>query len=189
MTQDETRELKRMVIAASNYYERQLSDDAVRMYVLDMQDLDFNEVVIAMTSYRKNAMNIRMFLPAHIRDLITPKINSIDLARETAVRIREAIRNFGWPGEKEAQLFLGNSAWRVVRRFGGWGHLCENLGTKIQEGQFMAQVRDAVESNIKLERAGINTELPVLEQVDNGKMGSVLRLINGIKALNPGENV
>ena len=186
MNQDQLKELKRMIIATGIYYQRDLPDEVLQMYVGDLQDLDFSEVITAMTSYRRDPKNTRMFLPAQIREIIMPTVNTKDLARETALRIQEAVTKFGWPNPTKAQEFIGEAGWAVVERFGGWSYLCQNLGVGIQPGQFIAQCRDAIESHLNLERAGINKLLPAIEQTIPTRIGNILRLAS--KKSLPGGN-
>lgn len=179
MTDTQVYEIKKMIVITSQYYGRPINDDVVKMYLDDLHNMDFNDVVVAMKRYRMDPRNKSMFLPAHIRELIAPSVKPIDLARDTALRIKNAITKFGSWNQREARAFVGDAAWRVVERFGGWQYLCENLGTNALRGDtFMAQCRDAVESDLNLGIAGVDTSRPVLEQID--RSGSVAGLLKSL---------
>ncbi len=156
--------LKKLIVAYSAYYNRELSDDVIKMYIEDLSEFDLTEIVDAFKKYRNDAKNRQMFLPAQIKEIISPIVEKKDLAISTALRVKEAIYKYGWSNENEAKIFIGPAGWKMIDRFGGWKYVCENLGINLMEGQFFAQFRDAIESNLKLNQAGINTELPSIEQ-------------------------
>ncbi len=166
MTHDELKKLKAAIATVSAYYGRQMTDAAISMYAEDLFDLELFSVLEAIKKYRMNTQNRQMFIPANIREILSPKISSLDLARETTMRIRHAIKRFGWPHPEAAREHIGDAGWRAVERMGGWQHLCENLGVEIPEHAFMAQCRDAIESNLRLGNAGIDVDRPAIEQAN-----------------------
>ncbi len=181
MTKEQLIMLKKIISTASAYYGKQLTDEAIRMYADDLSDLDYFKVFRAMQSYRLDTKNRQMFLPANIREIVNPNPAAKDLARVTAIRIREAVGKFGWPNPEEAEAFIGHEGWKYVERFGGWKHLCENLGVDIQETTFLAQARDAIESTINLQRAGLDMDKPALGQVkelQQGRVDSVIKQLS-----------
>ncbi len=164
MTDLEMAELKRLIVVVASYYGRELKPEVVVMMAGDLEDLEYYAVKRAFDKYRREDKLMRFPMPAQIREIVCPEIQNKDLARATALRIREAIKRFGWPHPTAAQLYVGPAGWNVVQSFGGWAHLCENLGTEIQETTFLAQCRDAVESNLNLGKAGIDLDRPAIEQ-------------------------
>lgn len=197
MNEEELKNLKRAIIAASAYYGRQLADDAIRMYVMDLQDLPYKQVVEAMKKYRMNTANRQLFLPAHIREIIFPSLNSKDLARLTAARITEAISKFGWSNAEGAKAHIGDEGWKHVQRAGGWLYLCENMGLSLSPTTFLAQARDSIESEINLQRAGVDTSLPAIEQAqqreqlnsNQDRLGAVVKELTTKLSMKGEENV
>ena len=72
--------------------------------------------------------------------IIEPTLDIRDVANEMAGEIINAILKFGATNLADAKICLGDLAWYVVERSGGWGILClteiDNLGT------LRAQLRD-----------------------------------------------
>jgi hypothetical protein len=166
VTNEEKSLLKKLIVATSSYYNRQINDDAIKMYVNDLADLSFEKVCEAMDEYRKNSNHRFMWLPAQIREIVSPTPKTKDVARMAALQIRSAITKFGWSNPTQAKEFIGPRGWEYVERFGGWVYLCENLGVTLSETTFFAQFRDSVESGENLRQMDFDATLPALEQFD-----------------------
>lgn len=180
MNEDQIKMLKRTIIAASNYYGKELSDDAVRMYANDLSEFGYLPVMDAITKYRRDSRNRQMFLPAHIVEIIQPRIHDKDLAVVTANKVHEAVVKFGHMRQQEARENIGEQGWRIIQRMGGWVWLCENLGVDISVTTFTAQFRDTMNSELALQSAGVNTSLPVIEQARELKqIGTIIKLPEG----------
>ncbi len=189
MTTNEQLELKRIIVLTSLYYSKPLPDEVVRMYVSDLADLPFDPVVAAIGVYRRNPKNLYMFLPAHLRDIVCPQANNLDLARDTALRIMHAVKKFGHSNSQTARTFVGEEAWTMVNRWGGWETLCKRLGEDLPEGQFMAQCRDSILSNLNLQDAGVDTSRPTLEQAKENNVISLVKRLSNILEMPGGKNV
>lgn len=124
------------------YYRVKIEDQVLKMYAEDVSDLDFNEVIVALGSYRRDPKNRQMPLPAQIRDIVEPEPTPESGGRDVASSIQCAIVKYGYSNEGLARQFIGPQGWDVVQRWGGWSHLCTNMGVSIDPGQFYAQVRD-----------------------------------------------
>lgn len=179
---EEMQRLKVIIATVSAYYGRQLTDAAVTMYAEDLSDFSVDEVSQAIRSYRSNTKNRTMFLPAHIVEILRPTPDNKDLARETAMRINQAVSRFGYMRSEEAMAFIGETGWLAVERFGGWTYLCQNLGVSIDVNSFIAQARDLVEAQLKLEEAGIDTDLPAIEQ-SKGRVFDIAKKLAEAKTL------
>lgn len=170
------------------YYQTQIADPALILYVQDVEDLVFTEVVQAMHTYRKNPKNRTVPLPAHIRDIIEPQIDDDTLAKDAAARIIHAVSKFGWNNQLEAKHFIGELGWSIVQRQGGWLHICENMGIGFSASTFQAQARDLARVHLTLSKSGKldhPPELPApknkeLDSASENKKGNLLSLIKNL---------
>jgi hypothetical protein len=162
MTTEQITQLKTHIVFINEFYKHPpMSDMVVKMYASDLEDLSFDEVVRAYEIYRRNPKNTRAPLPAAIREIICPEVADEDVAISTAGNVVQAVSKYGWSNSTDARVFIGELGWAAVQRFGGWQYVCENLGRTIQLGQFQAQIRDSMKSDIKVIRAG--GALPALD--------------------------
>lgn len=158
--------IAKMLLDMARFYDQPLDERQVDLYVRVLAKFPSEQVLMAGREYIEDVRNTRFPIPPHkIMEKYLPKEpEAKDIGRETATRIRHAITKFGWPSPLNAREYIGDAAWSVVERFGGWQHICECLGVEIQESTFMAQVRDAVESQVNLGRAGIDLSKSSLDQ-------------------------
>ena len=148
MNETELKQLSGLWAMYSAYYRSKLDDQVLIMYANDLEDLDFTLVKNALDQYRRNPKNKTLPLPAQIREIIQPEIDSDSLAKEIASRITGAISKFGWSNSGSAREFIGEDGWAVVERSGGWMYLCENHGITIDHGTFQAQSRDLLKARL-----------------------------------------
>lgn len=165
-------------IGLAQMYGKEVTKSALTIMLTSIEDLDPAKVLQALDKWAVNSKLARHPFPAELRELINPKVENRDLAIETTQRIRQAVSKFGWPNPDQARAFIGEEGWVAVSRMGGWQWLCQNLGVEIPEHAFIAQTRDALNSRLNLESAGIDTSKPAIEQAKNS--GSFADLIKGI---------
>lgn len=134
--------VKEIIILTASYYGKALSEPVLEMYAEDLEDLDPALVVNAYKTYRRDPKNKSFPLPAQIRDIVEPEPTPESGGRDIASSIQCAIVKYGYSNESLARQFIGPQGWDVVQRWGGWSHLCTNMGVSIDPGQFYAQVRD-----------------------------------------------
>jgi hypothetical protein len=146
VTQDEVGKLTQLFAMYAAYYRVRLDDQVLRMYAEDLSDLELSDVRQALDFYRKNPKNRVMPLPANVRGEIAPEIDPDSAAREIASRITLAISQRGSWQSNEARQDVGEIGWEVVRRFGGWQYVCEQVGVTLDPGTFTAQTRDLAKS-------------------------------------------
>ena len=144
--------LKKVIVLTASYYSKDLSRELLELYCADLADLDENSCIEAYNIYRKNPKNRTFPLPSQIREIVNPKQNISDerLAAEIAGRVSGAIVKFGWANPSDAKAFIGETGWAVVERRGGWSYICQNVGLSINPGVFEAQVRNQVETALKI---------------------------------------
>lgn len=132
------------------YYGREAKRQVLEMMVDDLCDLDFEKVMAALTSYRRNPKNRTVPLPAQIREIVSPcMVDDDSVAREAAGRVLEAIKKFGYTWPTEAREFIGEHGWSVVQTYGGWLRVCEGLGVDFSIDAFHAQARELIKARVK----------------------------------------
>lgn len=156
MTNEEVYKTKQIYIKLSAYYQRPIDDAILVMYCEDLADLPFDRVELAFQNYRRDPKNTNLPLPAKLRAMVEPNHDTDALAIEAASRIVRAVSKFGYPSPGEAREFIGELGWRVVERTGGWGYVCENLGTEISLTTFQAQARDLCRATINIAKTGMD---------------------------------
>lgn len=144
--------IAKMLIDMAKYYDQQLEERQLEMYVDVLSQFPINDVIQAGREYLRDHRNTRFPMPPHkiMAKHLPSEPESKDVGREVALRIREAVSKFGWPNPNPARDHIGHLGWGVVEAMGGWQQLCEKLGVEIQESTFLAQCRDAVESRHRL---------------------------------------
>lgn len=173
------KEISKLLVYLAAYYGRKLEDITVSMMADDLIDLEFAQVTAAAEKWRKNPANKFFPIPAQLREIVegpaqTPKQNAI----ETTAKLIAAVKRYdytwqlrlvgGYIGgsfQAEFRHKLGDLAWIVVSRFGGWQMFCESFWST-DEGIFRAQLREAVEAiGVKFEADLISADnYPALEK-------------------------
>lgn len=149
MSADPRKALAYEIAGLAQYYGRKLEERVLGMMVDDLADLPLEPVLDAFKNYRRNPKNRFFPLPAQIREIVAPEITPEAQGREIAASIQEAVVRFGYPNGELARAFLGHAGWEVVKRFGGWAHLCQNLGVAIDITTFHAQARQLAEDTVR----------------------------------------
>lgn len=142
------REIKKLLIGLAEYYDYDMSAQKLGMFAEDLEDIDPGILAEAIKAIRKDP-TVRFFpRPAQIRERIFG--NPEDQAEEAAGKIHQAIVKFGWARPEEARGFMGEIAWHVVGRCGGWQKLCEATYDD-QIPILKAQWRKAAASHVRTE--------------------------------------
>lgn len=163
MTLPEMQRLKALISATGAYYGQIIDDDVLVMYVNDLSDLPFTRVIDELESARRDPKNARFPLPAVIRNRIQPQDADSDEIRAhmAASRIPEAVAKFGWNNPAGARAHMGELAWQVIERDGGWRQLCQTLNSE-NIGMLKAQWRNQALVEAKRARAGLTHVAPAL---------------------------
>jgi hypothetical protein len=136
VTLEEKQKLKALFVATSMYYGQEIPDPALKLYVADLEDLEFADVERALSELRRDPRATRCPLPAVIRARLNPEQDPDLRATYIANEIVEAIGRVGpynSPG-------LSEEAMEVVRLEGGWQRVCQ-LVTNDNLSVFKAQWR------------------------------------------------
>lgn len=174
MTPDEMRELKAALVITAELCGRELSDLAIRTMAGDLAHLDGTACLQALQRLRRKG---RFPTVEDIENLVDPSVSSLDDAREAASLIVEAVSRHGYTNPGAARAAMGELAWQVVRRFGGWAHICETLNSRNQP-TLLAQFRDIAETLGRRNELGLTHTRPALvsQSFETDRGGRVLAL-------------
>lgn len=118
-----------------------------------------------------------------IKEQLDPSVDDEALAAEAATRLAGSIGRYGYTNPAEARAYMGEVAWAIVEREGGWQGLCERTKEN-QIPTLKAQWRQLAVALMAKSRAGKLNDAPALPRPDNA---SVKGLTSGIgKQLCPG---
>lgn len=182
MKEQEFQELKLIIAFAADYYGRVLKPEVLVMMANDLRDLDLCEIKKAFEVYRINSKNLRFPLPAEIREIILPQVNTKNAAETLASKIISAIKKHDvyWQMELKEKFdetileAFGIPGSSVIQRRGGWSVFCNEFWASDAD-TFRAQLRDECEANIKypidiLERAALGkSSFPDLLRISEAK--------------------
>ena len=189
MTPEQLIQVKEKLFLTCLAMGKELPQPVVTMFGEDLKDLPFDATMMAIDSYRRDGKNRQAPMPGQIRDMVLPKVEDKDQARDCAALILKAIsrRGYYWAGgsmmdgvcrfegnsgvfhetfETACKEFCGDLAWEVIQRFGGWQRLCE-VANDSQDTTLMAQLRDLADSLQKKARAGSLDQPPGLPASQN----------------------
>lgn len=175
MTFEEKQKLKRLWTLTAAYYQRELLDPVLVMYVNDLSDLPFDKVAAAFDGLRSQKGRRTMPMPSDVRDFIAPQADTRDEATELAGKLLGAIARHGWTWpdgfssalagqfwetmvgaetrltfsfEQAVLLELGPFGMPVIRLMGGWQALHEEWAAGSEHGVLRAQIRDVAQGLI-----------------------------------------
>lgn len=195
-------------VTTAMLYDKVVDRNLAYLAASDLSDLPFQECMMALQKYRKNSFNKCWPKPADLRVIVNPKGDSRHVAITLAYAIDKAISKHGWSWEKgyyglngnywkdkDGNTFntfkdaviseLGEIGWHVICSRGGWNNLCES-SRNMEEGIFIAQLRDQAQASITLKDQGIDITkiaLPFTEEKDNSLTSTkqIINLITGGK--------
>lgn len=159
-------EYAKLVAGLGEYYSKELTPSQIDMFSDDLMSLSPTELTQAIISYRRNPENKFFPLPGQLIGIIRPTITATDEANEVASAIINAVGKDGHTNPERAKQRIGELAWEVVVRFGGWKHICESLNPQ-NEGVFRAQIRGLAETVSKKALRGELDQKPALPQSRN----------------------
>lgn len=136
------RQYMEFVTKLGMYYDKALNATQVSMYADHLMALTPDELREAIRIYQLNPENKFFPLPATLIALMKPAESSeLDIAREVAAKIIQAVSKFGSYRSKDARESIGEHGWKVVERQGGWVNICQDLNESTK-GMMQAQMRD-----------------------------------------------
>jgi hypothetical protein len=114
-----------------------------------------------------------------ISDQINPTVDDEALAAEAATRLVGSIARFGYVDPRGAREYMGEVAWAIVEREGGWTSLCERVTTN-QLPSLKAQWRELAKALMTKARAGKLDQAPALPTRHDGRAAAAGELTSGI---------
>lgn len=165
-----------VVTALAEYYNRTISATVLGMYVEDLMVLSPEELQHAAKLYRCDGSNKFFPIPAVLIELARPRQSAQDAARDAATLILDCLARDGYTNPDRAKARMGDLAWKVVERMGGWTRLCQEVSNQ-NLTMYAAQVRElAAVVARKAERGEIDTppSLPENKTVAIKAMNAVM---------------
>jgi hypothetical protein len=161
MTPKEKQQLKVLLVHTSLYFNHEIPDPALTLYVEDLADLSLLDVSQALMDLRRDPKTKHCPTPAAIRDRIKPQPTDENQAIEVVGRVVEALSKHGWNNHEKAKEHIGELGWLFIQREGGWLTVCESL-TYDDMGTFKAQARNSIKALLASARAGTLDRAPSL---------------------------
>lgn len=173
--------LRQMILSEAAFYDSQMSDIKLKMFVEEMSDLTLEQIHRAYFNFRKDPKRIQKIpMPSEVRQFTNPELTEQNQATTAAALIITAVGKFGHMRGPEAREYIGELGWSVVQMQGGWSYICENLGIDLSVGTFQAQARNIAIAQIERAKAGQLTTPPGLPEPQTKTQ---IESTNRIKAL------
>lgn len=208
MNQRERTHLAEQWAGLAQMYGRELNKTSLKIMIDAVEDLELKDVICAFTEWVKTSKQSRYPLPADIRQIVQPETDDKSLAIVLARKLDKAISTHGYnweegyfgangnywegamraqfPSFKEAVLSeLGPIGWATIRLKGGWKQTCQSAN-EMEEGMFIAQTRDLVQSNMELERQGVDLaklDMPKPKNEITSANESIKSLLSSVKEI------
>jgi len=178
MTHEQKAHIAELLSLQAEISSKPLSQAAIIMLVESMADLPFESVKNLLMTWNKS--NKGFPHPADIRAKIKPEIDLADNALDIANTILKCIGTCGYTNPARAQLQIGGLGWEVVKRMGGWQHLCETV-TLQNEGIYRAQIKSYAETVAKKAKAGDIEAMPELPAANEETRKLIQATMKGIE--------
>lgn len=172
--------LRQMIISEAAYYDSQMNDIKLKMFVSEMKDMTLEGIHRAYFNMRKDPKRQKIPMPSEVRQEINPHLTDQNAATTAAALIVTAVGKFGYMRGAEAKEYIGELGWSVVELQGGWSYICENLGVELHVGTFQAQVRNVAVAQIERAKAGQLNTPPSLPEPQQKNLAQVQKLVSGI---------
>lgn len=158
LTQIERDELGRAITKMAFLYGKEMPRESISMFISTLVDYfpaTVEKYLSALRSYTEDSKNKFFPNPVQLREYLTGNLTPESQADETASRIRNAITKFGWTSPDRAREYLGELAWSVIERQGGWKYICENHGLLLDPGVYHAQTKNSVKAALESSAKGL----------------------------------
>jgi len=203
-SQEQRNFLGTILVKTAKFYDKDIGLDIAKIIVDDLQDLSFESCMNALQIYRNDNKNKFWPKSSDIRAIVNPEPDSRDFATVLARKIDLAVKKYGWVWSegyfsaehgqpyfvgggksfwswKEAVIEeLGVEGWNYIQSMGGWLQVRDSAN-EMNEGQYIAQTRDYIQSSYRLKKQGIEVEKI---QIENKNNISSLEKVDLIKLLN-----
>lgn len=165
INQEKIKQIKLILTGLAEYYGVNLSVQQLNMYSEDLYDLDLNDILKAVKIIRTSSE----FFPKPSTIIQSVKGKSIDNAIDVSNLIVLAMSKYGWTNPDKAKIFMGELAWEVVEREGGWQRVCETSSDD-QLPILKAQWRELARVLLNKNSLGKLNERPSLNNKEPNKL-------------------
>lgn len=163
MTQHERDAVGMALSKAAVFYDRGDIDKSRISVMIDVildacPEATADSILSALKTYRDDQKNSVFPSPAKLLPYLRPTVSIDSQAQEIATRIIGAIRKFQDLESQfaNARAYVGELGWAAIRKRGGWPSTVEDCFRSNASGQFYAQLRDLVKSQIEISNSGID---------------------------------
>ncbi len=193
MTKEERIRIGEFWLGLASMYGREITKPALTIMLNAVEDLPYAKVLSALEDWSREPNHKSHPLPGDIRAKINPTVEDRDVAVELARKIDRCALKFGsyweqgyfsgegtywndilggthWSFEAAVKASIGEIGWSVVVARGGWANIVRSAD-EMDEGQFIAQLRDQVQSTLAMSRAGVDLARLGLPTPENPKLG------------------
>lgn len=149
LNQNERNILSKKLLEIAILYGKEITPEFISMFISSMDNyfkMTLEKYFDALEKYTSDSKNKFFPTPILLREYLDPKLDESDNAKLLSLKINESVSRFGHSNYELAMNYIGPIGKRIVERFGGWNYLCENLGSNIQVGTFIAQSREVIVS-------------------------------------------
>jgi len=157
-------EIKKQLLGIALVVGKDLNELALNAYMTALSDLDDSSVMTILQNWLKTEKGFPF--PSEIRSKVLPEISQDDNAVMVANLIMKSISMDGYTNPDRAKKRMGDLAWEVVCKFGGWGILCENTNSD-NMGTIRAQLRGLASTTHKQALRGELDHVPSLPAPSN----------------------
>lgn len=176
---DEKFYFSKILVLTAKAYGKEIPTDLAQLIITDVEDLPFEKCLYALQVYRRDPKNKFWPKASDIREIVDPKYDHRAIANELVRKIENAVAKFGYPWEvgyfsSSGELYwldsqnnifksfeeavkseLGEIGYHVIASRGGWMNVRESV-KKMDEGTFVAQMREQIIATITLRQRGID---------------------------------
>lgn len=143
------------------YYKADPCPFSLQIYIEDTADLSKEQLYEAFKLWRHSPKGAFMPKGSELAKMFNTTADPKSDANEAASLIWDSIGRFGRYNHHEARDHMGELAWEIVQRDGGWSRICENV-TNDMKGTLKAQWREMGLGLIDKSQKGILGKRPSL---------------------------
>lgn len=190
MNHEERIKVGEVWVGIAGMYDKQINPQSLRIMLDAVDDISFEKLMRAMNDWTKTSKLSRHPYPADLIAMVNPEIDKKLVAIDLARKIDKAVAKHGynwqegffhsdgnyWNDDKGNKFYsfkeaviseLGEIGWHAICARGGWLRVRESANA-MEEGTFIAQMRDQIQSSMALAEAGHDVtkiEMPKREQL------------------------
>lgn len=154
-----------------------LNQVMIRVYDKAVEPYGYENASKALTILMNEVKSWQMPTPKQITDKIEMKASPLEAANQIVGKIFESVSRFGYMQATETKEYVGTIGWEVIKQFGGWSHICQELGLSLDKASSRAQMRDLALSLLNKGSSAITS----LEYEDKKQIPAFIKLLSSSK--------